>query len=71
MIEEECAREVYATALKSVAGLSQILISSQGRCSDEKFEELREGVGRSIGEIQMGILEPLILEFPELDDLLQ
>lgn len=71
MIEEECAREVYATALKSIAGLSQILLASQGRCSNDKFEELREGVGRSLGEIQMGILEPLISEFPELDDLPQ
>lgn len=71
MIEEEFAREAYVTAMKSIAGLSQILIASQGKCSVDKFEELKEGIGRSIGEIQMGILEPLISEFPELDDLLQ
>jgi hypothetical protein len=69
MIEKACAAEIHAAALKSIEDLTQILTTSRGRCSDEKYEQLKEGIGRSIGQIQMGILEVLISEFPELDDL--
>lgn len=69
MIEKECATEIYSNALKSIEDLTRILTISRDRCSDEKYEQLKECVGRAIGEIQMGILETLISEFPELDDL--
>ena len=45
------------------------MTTCRGRCSDERYEQLKEEIGRSIGQIQMGILEVLISEFPELDDL--
>jgi hypothetical protein len=69
MIEKECALEIQDHALKAITELSLLLNRSQGRCSPERFEQLREGVGRAIGGIQMGILEVVISEFPELDDL--
>ncbi|NVD97750.1 hypothetical protein [Massilia sp. BJB1822] len=69
MIDKECAIEVQRHALQAISELTKLLKQSQGRCSPEKYEELREGVGRSIGAIQMGILEVVIVEFPELDDL--
>lgn len=69
MIEKACAAEIHAAALRSIADLTEILTTSRGRCSDEKYERLKEGVGRSIGEIQMGILEMVNSDFPELDDL--
>lgn len=69
MIEKECAIEIQRHALLAITELTKLLNQSQGRCSAEKYEELREGVGRSIGAIQMGILEVVIAEFPELDDL--
>lgn len=69
MIEKECALEIQSHALQAITELTKLLNQSQGRCSSEKFEELREGVGRSIGAIQMGILEIVNAEFPELDDL--
>ena len=56
MIKKACAAEIYAVALKSIEDLTHILKISRGRCSDEKYEQLTEGVGRSIGEIQMGSL---------------
>ena len=69
MIEKACAAEIYSVALKSIEDLTRILTISRGRCSDEKYEQLTAGVGRTIGGIQMGILEALISEVPELDDL--
>lgn len=69
MIEKDCAIEVQRHALQAITELTKLLNQSQGRCSPEKYEELREGVGHSIGAIQMGILEVIIAEFPELDDL--
>ena len=68
-MEKACAVEIYAVAFKSIEDLNRILTVSRGRCSEERYEQLREGVGRTIGEIQMGILEALISELPELDDL--
>lgn len=69
MIEKACADEIHAVALKSIQDLTRIMTTCRGRCSDERYEQLKEGIGRSIGQIQMGILEVLISEFPELDDL--
>lgn len=69
MIEKECAIEVQGHALLAIAELTKLLNQVQGRCSAERFEELRAGVGHSIGAIQMGILEVVIAEYPELDDL--
>lgn len=69
MIEKQCATEIQGHALAAITELTKLLNQSQGRCSAERYEELREGVGRSIGAIQMGILEVVIAEFPELDDL--
>jgi hypothetical protein len=69
MIEKECAVDIQRHALHAITELTKLLNRAQGRCSAEKYEELREGVGRSIGAIQMGILEIVIAEYPELDDL--
>ena len=69
MIEKECAIEVQRRALQAITELTKLLNQTQGRCSAERYEELREGVGRAIGSIQMGILEIVIAEYPELDDL--
>lgn len=69
MIEKECAREIQVHALSAVMELSNILNLSKGRCSSERYEHLRESVGRAVAGIQMEILEAVIAEFPELDNL--
>ncbi|MRW90693.1 hypothetical protein GJ699_11900 [Duganella sp. FT80W] len=69
MIEKDCAIELQRHALAAIRELSMLLNKCQGNCSADRFEQLRDGVGRSIGQIQMGILEVVIEEFPELDDL--
>jgi len=69
MIEKECAVEIQRHASQAIMELTKLLNQAQGRCSAERYEELREGVGHSIGAIQMRIMEIVIAEFPELDDL--
>jgi hypothetical protein len=69
MIERECAVEIQHYALQAIADLMRLLHQSHGHCSPESYEAIKEGVGRSIGSIQMGILELVIAEFPELDDI--
>ena len=69
MIEKQCAIEIQEHALKAVAELSLLLNLSRNRCSPEKYEQIKQGVGFSIGRIQMGILQIVIAEYPELDDL--
>jgi hypothetical protein len=69
MIEKQCAIEIQDRALKAITELSQILTLTQKRCSADLRDQIKEGVGRSIGQIQIGILEVILVEYPELDDL--
>lgn len=69
MIEKEYAIEVQHLALQIITQITKLLNQAQGRCSPDVYKQLKEGVGRSIGTVQMGILEVIIAEFPELDDL--
>ena len=69
MIEKKCAVEIHEHALKAISELSQALNLSQNRCSLEKYEQIKRGVGLAIGEIPTEILEKIYAEFPELNDL--
>ena len=69
MIEKQYAVKIQEHALRAIEELSQILNMGHSYCSQDKFEELKRGIGLSIGEIQMGILEIVNSEFPELDNL--
>jgi len=69
MIEKKCAIEMQVAALNAITELTKLLNMSKDRCSIDEYEKIKEGVGRSIGHIQMDILEVIIAEYPELDDL--
>jgi hypothetical protein len=69
MIEKECAIEICELALKAVSELTQVLNISHERCSKEEYEQIRKGVGLSIGIIQTDILDVVYMAYPELDDL--
>jgi hypothetical protein len=66
---EEYATRVQSYALQAIKELSAILTIDGGGRSSEEYELIQEAVGRSIGQIQMGVLEPLYKEYPALDDL--
>jgi hypothetical protein len=52
-------------ALKAIEALSSVL--DQAQSSDD--EAGRGRLHKQIGQIQMGILEPIVAEYPDLDDL--
>jgi len=69
MIDKKCAEDIQQLSLKAITILSELLNTSQDRCSEEVYERLKGGVGLSIGAIQMNILEIITSYYPELDDL--
>ena len=56
-------------ALKAIEALSSALAQAQGGDDEAERGRLHKQVGLIIGQIQMGILEPIVAEHPELDDL--
>lgn len=69
MIEKQCAAEIRKLALKAISALSEILVISRERCSVDNYEQFKKGVGLSIGDIQIDILDVIDAIYPELDDL--
>ncbi len=69
MIEKQCAVEIRELALGAISALSEILSISRERCSIDDYEQLKKGVGLSIGGIQIDILDVINAVYPELDDL--
>lgn len=68
-MDKACAKEIRDHALKAIAELSHALIASENRCSAEEFEQVKRGVGLSIGKIQIELLGVVYKRYPELDDL--
>lgn len=60
------AQKVHDLAINAITDLTSIL--HVGTDCDE-YEQIKKGVGLSIGRIQMEILEVLYKNFPELDNL--
>lgn len=69
MIEKQCATEIRELALKAISELTRTLNVSQDRCSKEIYEQIKKGVGLSIGHIQTELLDVIYAVYPELDDL--
>ena len=68
-MDVSAAIQIKTRALAAVAELDSIVAEARERCSDQEFQILRRGVGRSIGYIATEILEPVLQQFPEIDDL--
>jgi hypothetical protein len=69
MIEKQCALDIKDHALKAITELTQLLNTSQGRCSQEEYERIKKGIGLSIGKIQTDVLDVVYAVHPELNDL--
>jgi hypothetical protein len=70
MLEKADATEIRDHALRAIKELIALLRVSNDNCSPEQHEQIKRGVGLSIGKIQMEILEVINLAYPELDDLI-
>lgn len=70
MLKKEDAKIIRDHALKAIQELMTLFHFSIGTCSPEQQEQIKRGVGLSIGKIQTEILEVINEAYPELDDLL-
>ena len=70
MLKKEDAKIIRDHALKAIQELMTLSYFSAEKCSLEQHEQLKRGVGLSVGRIQMEILEVINRAYPELDDLL-
>lgn len=68
-MKKEQAIEVKKLSLDAVRDLTSILYVLGNNLSQDEYEKLKEGVGRSIGEIQIRLLDLIYSQYPELDDL--
>ena len=69
MIDKVCATKTRECALNAVSELSQVLNVSLNRCTAQEYEQIKKGVGLSIGTIQCELLNIIYATYPELDDL--
>jgi len=68
-MDKSAATGVRNEALKAIEALSAALdIASRG-CDEVEMGQLHKQVGLIIGQIQMGVLEPVVAQHPDLDDL--
>lgn len=69
IMDKSTAIQVQERALTAVKELMAILSETEGKCSGETYQRIKRGVGISVGEVQMGILEVINELYPEIDDL--
>ena len=68
-MERASAMELQRNALSAVELLSEFLEVSKGVMANDDYEAKRRTVGSLVGQIQLELLEPIYLRYPELDDL--
>ncbi len=67
-MNETDARELRELGLRAVEHLSDLLNLAKVRCSEEKYERVRRGVGLSIGRIQTEVLDVICEKYPHIED---
>ena len=68
-MNKSAATGVRNEALKAIEALSAALDVASLGCNEVEMGQLHKQVGLIIGQIQMGLLEPVVAQHPELDDL--
>ena len=66
MIDRETAECVRDLALKAISELSRALAVGQAGCSGEDFENIKRGIGLSIGRIQTELIDVVVADYPDL-----
>lgn len=69
MIDKTCAIDVKENAMSAITELTSALRICEGRCSPEEYEEIRKGVGLSIGAVHDGLLREIFRLYRELNHL--
>lgn len=66
-MEKNEAIQIVHIADEASASLNQALALGQKYLSNEAFLEMRAEVGRMLVNIQLDVLRPVYLQFPDLD----
>lgn len=69
VMNKQDASELQEYGLKAIENLTLLLDKTKDCCSNETYEQIRKGVGLSIGRIQVGVLDVICAFYPEVDDL--
>lgn len=67
-MERDQAIQIRAKALAAVENLVSLLEMVRGTLTPEEFEEVKKGVGLSIGAIEIHLNVPLYQRFPDLEN---
>ena len=68
-MNKSAATGVRNEALKAIEALSAALDVASLGCNEVEMGQLHKQVGLIIGQIQMGLLEPIVAQHPDLEDL--
>jgi hypothetical protein len=68
-VNRETAIETQRLSIKAIEALSELVLILQGHLSKSEYETRKRAIGSIIGTIQTDLLDPLYVDYPELDDL--
>jgi hypothetical protein len=69
VVKKQTATEMRNHGLSAIEELSRLLNIAMDSCAPEQYEQIRRGVGLSIGRIQLEVLDVIYAAYPELDHL--
>jgi len=69
-MDKKTAEKIQAHMLAIFSEFSAALLAAtEGKCNEDEFERLKRAIGENIGQVQVGILDPIYKTHPDLDDL--
>lgn len=68
-MKKQIAIDIQQRLLTVISELSSILLLEKNNFSEKEYEAIKKGVGISIGEIQVNLLDFLCSLYPEIDNL--
>ena len=69
MIEKHVAIEIQGHALKAIRELSDALTAAENRCSPTEYQQIKRGIGLSMGIMETELLAVVYAAHPDIDDL--
>ena len=69
VMKKQIAIDIQQRLLTVISELSSILLLEKNNFSEKEYEAIKKGVGISIGEIQVNLLDFLCSLYPEIDNL--
>lgn len=65
-MSQDAAKIILDVMIRNVAEQDAALIKIQSLCTAEEFNEYRHMIGKSMGEMLVEIINPIVARYPEL-----